>query len=149
MPQQPWVVLVDARRAKLFRVSMGEEGHVRLEKIDDLESQWEFPEPGRPPHWIPKAGHTDAGTAHDVEENVRRFGLQFRQWIQQHVDRLEIRQAHVFTPTRLLGMFRKLVNNGLTERLVFHDGDLATIPNPQLRRHPAITDLLQPAGARR
>lgn len=150
MPQQPWVVLVDARRAKLLRVSMGEEGHVRLEEVAQLESQWEFPEPsGRPPHWIPKSGHTDAGTGHDVEENVRRFGLQLRKWLSRTLDQHGIRHAHLFAPTRLVGLFRKLVNNDLAERVTFRHGDLVTMNYDQLRRHAAITELLQPAAARR
>ena len=149
MPNQPWVVLVDARRAKLVRASVGEEGHVRLEQVAELESEWEFPEPHRPARWIPKNGHANGGTAHDVEENVRRFGQQIRQWLREQIDRHDIRRAHLFAPTRLLGLFRKLLDNHVAERLVFKDADLATMTYEQLRRHPEITELLQTGAGRR
>ena len=149
MATQPWVVLVDARRAKLLRVSMGEQGHVRLESIEQLESQWEFPEPHRPPSWIAKPSRANAGTAHDVEENVRRFALQFKGWLHEQIERHQMPQLHVFAPTRLLGLFRKLLDNHVAERLVYHDADLATMTHEQLRKHGSITGLLQPASARR
>jgi len=150
MSIEPWVVLVDARRAKLLRVSVGEEGHVRLDTRQTLESQWEHADPGRPSQYIPKRnGHANPGTGHDVEENVRRFALEFRDWLHRAIDKHRIERVEMFASPRLLGLFRKLLPAAVAAHVREHTGDLVSMTTEQLREHPAITALLQPATSRR
>ena len=137
-----WLTTVDERGGTLWHGRVDGQARLRLEAVSTIESGWEEHEHGRPSPLQAKNGHTHASWHHEDEERVRRFSHEVLVWLDEHVQRRDIDELHLFAPPRLRGSLRHSASGHLPEHLVEHEQDLCPFAPGDLATHPAVTALV-------
>lgn len=140
---EAWVVLADAKRARLIKVAPTPAGRVHVETAGELEDQWEGHEHGRPTmlsHRGPNTG--SVAPNHDVDEELTRFARQIRQWAGTQMKDRSIERATLFAPARMLGALRSA--SGKHPALDLREGELMPLSNGDLAVHSMIVQLVSP-----
>jgi len=136
-----WLVVVDARRARLLSLGHTAWGRLRVEERAALEEHWEEREHHRP-SMLAAGGRSFAQPPHEREERRRRFGREVAKWIEQQLGQHAIDHAEVLCPTTLLGELRHACSDSLAARIGVRACDVARLTLPQLAAHPAVTAAL-------
>ena len=136
-----WVVVADARRARLLQCTFASAGSASVRPCATLVDDWPGHEHHRPSPLAAKDGRAYASLHHDAEEQLRRFGRRIVGWIGAAAADRGIERLTLFAPPRLLGVFRgeRLQDRG--PEVDLREGELAHMTEADLCRHPAIEGL--------
>lgn len=134
--QTVWVVVADARSARLMRCEpQGERRH--LEAVDDLQEHWEEKEHHRPQPLSGKAGHAYAAWGHEDEERLHRYAKTLTEWLGRHRAEHSDDLWAIIAPPRLLGAVRN-ANHRKLDDMTQVEAELTDLSSAQLARHPAF-----------
>jgi protein required for attachment to host cells len=140
-PKEAWIVLADARRARLLSAVPTPAGRVHVEAADELECDWEGHEHGRPSMLNRRGPHSgNVAPNHDVEEALHRFARQVRDWVLGQMKARDISSATLFAPARMLGVLRAM--DGKLAALDLREGELVRLSCGELANHASIVPLI-------
>jgi len=137
-----WLFLVDARRGRLLRCGLTQQGRCHIEERDSIENAW----PGHehhpsPPLWKHRRaayGIEDEETA----EELHRFARQIVGWLEHKMAEYKVDRLVVLASPRFLGALRSVRMGCLTARVNLRKGELIRFPLWALSRHPMIRGLV-------
>lgn len=140
-----WVLLADARRARLLRCGSTEEGRCRVEERGSIDSTWPRPERSRSgPLW--KNATIPFGIEGNAGEGLRRFAREVVKWLQHRMEEFGILRIHILASGRFLGAFRKVRPAQLTrQHALEREADLMHLSVGRLVKHPVILQLMDSA----
>lgn len=140
--ESAWILLADAKRARLLTCQRARLGRTHLEEKAELAFDWPGHEHNRPMPLAGKSANTYAATRHDIEEELRRFARQVADWLVDRCRTLAIDRVQLFAPPRFLAELRKALPGVLNVELFEHGTDLINLPSGQLHAHRAIRELI-------
>ena len=137
-----WVLLADAKRARLLRCGLTEQGRCRVEEHGSIDNVWPGHEHGRSaPIW--KNGTITFGIEDNDGEDLRRFAREVVQRLEHRMGKLGIRRIHILASPRFLGVLRKVRLERLASQLILkHKADLMHLSATKLAKHPVIRQLI-------
>ncbi len=102
-----WVLLADARRARLLRCGMTEWGRCRVGERCSIDATQPRREHGRSAHLWKNATIT-FGIEDNEGEDLRRFAGEIVAWLQHGMEEFGIQRLHILASGRFLGALRKV-----------------------------------------
>lgn len=143
-----WLFTVDLNRGRLLRLSLTEHNRPHVEDVAELTNEWKTVEHGRPSPLAGKNAKTHAVPPATDDDRRYHFAKEVAQWLGTQIQRQNIDTLHLHAASRFLGELRKVLPRQVRDRLVEHEGDLTPMPNNELRKHPAVTELLGVSASR-
>mgnify|MGYP001828453454 CR=1 FL=1 len=141
-PADACFVLASVDQARLLRCTRTPNGRCNISDIDALQSPFPEPERGRPNALKGMTGHSYAAPHHTVEEDHRRFDKLLAQWINEQIDRRDIKRLTVFTAARSIKEISEHLGCAHREQVELVAKNLAGLTNEALQEHEAVLALL-------
>jgi protein required for attachment to host cells len=140
---ETWILVADAKRARLLRGALTPQARVHLEEAATLETSWIEHDRGRPAILAGGKGPRPvASIGHEDEEGLRHFARELAAWLERQLAAHHVEDCVVFAPARFLGALRKQVPPRLHASLSEHAGELTHLTPGELARHPAVAGRL-------
>ena len=137
-----WVLLADARRARLLRCGLTEQGRCRVEEHGSIDNTWPGHEHGRSAR-VWKNATITFGMEDDEGEDLRRFAREVVARLEHRMGKLGIRRIHILASPRFLGVLRKVRPRRLAGQLILkRKADLMHLNAGKLAKHPVIRQLI-------
>ncbi len=140
---ETWILVADAKRARLLRGGLTPQARPHLEEAAALETSWVERDHGRPTMLAGGRGPRPvASLGHENEEGLRHFARELAGWLERQLAAHRVDDCAVFAPARFLGALRKEVPARLHHLLSEHAGELTHLTPGELARHPAVAGRL-------
>jgi len=138
----PWLFLVDLNRGRLLHLTVTEHDRPHIEETAHITNEWQAAEHGRPSPLAGKNSKTNASYPDSDEDRRHHFAKEVAKWLQHQVAQHNIEYLNLYAASKFLGELRKTIPDKLSKVVELHEGDLTNMPNTELRKHSAVTQLL-------
>ena len=142
-----WIALTDARRARLIRLHLRDDGNWAGEEVGEIINSFEQDHERHRPDMLgrsPAGGFSTANTGREVDEQHRRFAAQIAEWLLNEHRKGQFARLELFASPRFLGTLREKLPHQLRSIIEDHDKDLSMLSMNDVITHPEVARLLQP-----
>lgn len=146
-----WLILADARRARLFRAERLRGSGIRVRALRTIENHHErerhrpalgggVERASRMVHGRAHAAPQSLAVGHAAEEEIERFASEVSHWLVSVRSDLGEGRLVLFAPPRFLGALRRHVKPA--EAVELREGDFARLSEGELCAHPVVVSAM-------